>query len=113
MATATRRNFADLWNAWQWRSIRNCPGRFTLAIDERRLPMSELVGGEQIQLHRVSAARDPVLIAQLSDGGVISYAHPDGTYMHTLNARAGFERKLRQLGIPSLAESASRNPGGH
>jgi hypothetical protein len=113
MATAMHRSFADLWSAWQWRPIRNCPGRFSLAIDDRRLPMSELVGERDIQQHRVSAARDPVLIAQLSDGGVISYARPDGTYMHTLNTRAGFERKLCQLGIPSLAESASRRAGGH
>ena len=44
-------------------------------------------------------ARDPVVIAQLRDGGIISYVKPDGRYLHTLATPEAFERKLRQLGF--------------
>jgi hypothetical protein len=53
--------------------------------------------------HLVTAARDPVLVASMDDGGLISYRKPDGTFVHTLNSREGFERKLQQLGIIPLA----------
>jgi hypothetical protein len=48
---------------------------------------------------RVARARDIVLVARLTDGGLISYKRADGTYLHTLNTVSGFERKLMQLGI--------------
>jgi hypothetical protein len=47
----------------------------------------------------VPTARDPVVVGRLDQGGLISYQRRDGTYVHTLNTQAGFERKLRQLGI--------------
>ena len=47
----------------------------------------------------VPGARDPVVVTSLADGGLISYRKPDGTYVHTLNSPAGFQRKLQQLGI--------------
>jgi hypothetical protein len=53
----------------------------------------------QLAEHRVTAAKDPVIVASLDDGGLISYRKPDGTFVHTLNSREGFERKLQQLGI--------------
>jgi hypothetical protein len=53
----------------------------------------------QVTEHLVAAAKDPVIVAPLADGGLISYRKADGTYVHTLNSREGFERKLRQLGI--------------
>ena len=49
--------------------------------------------------HLVAAAKDLVMVAPLTDGGLISYRKPDGVYIHTLNSREGFERKLQQLGI--------------
>jgi hypothetical protein len=49
--------------------------------------------------HLVPTAKDPVVVAPLNDGGLISYRKPDGTYLHTLNSREGYERKLQQLGI--------------
>ena len=47
----------------------------------------------------VAAARDPVHVAALDGGGLISYARPDGSWAHTLNTPEGFARKLAQLGI--------------
>ena len=49
--------------------------------------------------HIVVTAEDPVVVAVFEDGGLISYRKPNGTYVHTLNSRDGFERKLQQLGI--------------
>jgi hypothetical protein len=93
-------SFAALWDAWTWEPIANCPGRFKLAGADARLPVAALAGGGvTVQVHRVPAARDEVHIARFTDGGIISYLRPDGTYVHTLNTAAGFSRKLSQLGI--------------
>ena len=57
---------------------------------------------EQMQYGRerlTRAAKDPVIVTPFEDGGLISYRKADGTFLHTLNTREGFERKLRQLGI--------------
>ena len=42
-------------------------------------------------------ARDPVIVTPFEDGGLISYRKPDSLFLHTLNTREGFERKLAQL----------------
>jgi hypothetical protein len=97
--TIARPSFADLWASWQWLPIRNCSGRFRLTGSERNLPLSALVGDTPIARYRVVAVRDAVLIVHLRDGGPISYERPDGTYAHTLNTPAGFQRKLQELGI--------------
>lgn len=91
-------SFADLWAAWSWQAIRGCPGRFSLS-DKPRLPISALIGDAPVERYEVATARDPVLVAELKDGGIISYARVDGTFMHTLNTPMGFHRKLGQLGI--------------
>ena len=49
--------------------------------------------------HVCGAAKDPVIVTPFEDGGLIWYRKADGTFLHTLNTREGFERKLRQLGI--------------
>jgi hypothetical protein len=68
------------------------------------VPPAELVRtGVTVTEHVPAAARDPVVVARLDDGGLISYRRPDGTYLHTLNTREGFERKLQQLGIVTKA----------
>jgi hypothetical protein len=55
----------------------------------------------------VAQAKDIVVVAQLEDGGLISYKKIDGTYLHTLNTVEGFSRKLSQLGILLSARSSS------
>ena len=63
-------------------------------------PPEEMVrdanGGSE---HKCVTARDPVIITPCDDGGLISYRKAGGLFLHTLNTREGFERKLHQLGI--------------
>ncbi|WP_414463303.1 hypothetical protein [Hyphomicrobium sp. DY-1] len=93
-------SFAFVFAAWEWRPIRNCPGRYALHNRTPRLPISELIGEMPTTVHRTDAARDLVIVARIDGGGVISYLRNDGTVLHTLNTPDGFTRKLRQLGVP-------------
>ena len=92
--------FAALFDRWAWRQIPNCPGRYVLAAGPVATPAEDIVpgatGGSQ---HVCGTAPDPVIVTPFQDGGLISYSKADGTFLHTLNTREGFERKLRQLGI--------------
>jgi hypothetical protein len=82
-----------------WKPIRGCPGRLVLdGLSERTV--EELAGLTSPALARTSnVARDPIVVAQLPDGGLISYVKPDGRYLHTLATPEAFERKRRQLGF--------------
>lgn len=92
--------FAELQSRWSWRPIPNCPGRFLFSAGPTRLAPAEIISpGVCVTEHIVAAAKDPVVIAVFVDGGLISYRKHDGTYLHTLNTREGFERKLQQLGL--------------
>jgi hypothetical protein len=93
-------SFDQLSAAWPWRPIPGCPGRFVLRGQQRDLPPEALVGaGAAVARFRVAAARDPVLVLAIKGGGLISYARPDGSFVHTLNTEEGLRRKLEQLGI--------------
>jgi hypothetical protein len=93
--------FSELFERWAWRPIPNCPGRYVLAAGPVAAAPADLVpgssGGSE---HLCAAARDPVIATPFEDGGLISYRKADGLFLHTLNTREGFERKLRQLEIP-------------
>ena len=92
--------FEELKSRWDWKEIPNCPGRFILAQKETRFSPAALVDSlvEPCEF-QVAGAKDPVIVVQLTDGGLISYRKQDGSYLHTLNTRVGFRRKLQQLGI--------------
>jgi hypothetical protein len=93
-------NFEDLMKRWEWKPIRNCPGRFILTGTSPDLSVGELLGVEiETRSFKVDAARDTVIVAKIDGGGLISYSRIDGSYLHTLNTSEGFERKLLQLGI--------------
>lgn len=93
-------SFDELKTKWDWKPIHNCPGRYILSGPQGTLPPAGLLGHEvQLNEFRVARAKDIVVVARLRDGGIISYKRADGTYLHTLNTVAGFERKLMQLGI--------------
>jgi hypothetical protein len=93
-------SFDQLKLGWDWWPIQNCPGRYILRGTQRDLSPRDLVGEEvEVSAYRVEAAKDTVLVARLDKGGLISYKKPDGSFVHTLNTPAGFERKLLQLGI--------------
>lgn len=92
--------FDELLTKWNWKPIRNCPGRFLLSGVRSDLPPEALVGPETgLFEFYVETARDKVMVAQLDEGGLISYKRADGTYLHTLNSAEGFSRKMLQLGI--------------
>jgi hypothetical protein len=92
--------FDELMGAWTWKPLRNCPGRYVLDDAAYELRPQEILGDEAEAFeHRVPAARDAVWVAELPDGGLISYRRDDGSYLHTLNTPEGFRRKLAQLGI--------------
>jgi len=94
------KTFDELSRTWQLGPIRNCPGRFVLRTGPIELSPRELLESEtEIAAFKVSSAKDTVLVARIKGGGLISYRRADGTYLHTLNTLAGFERKLRGLGI--------------
>ncbi len=97
--------FDQLKARWRWAPIRDCPGRFVLALPGRPghgtiLTPADVAGqGLVTGTFAPAAARDAVVVARLDAGGLISYRRRDGTYVHTLNTPEGFARKLAQLGI--------------
>lgn len=107
--------FSELWKRWPWRPIRNCPGRYVCPPEACSGALDELAGVHcSVREFRSGRARDPVLIAALEDGGLISYRKPDGTFLHTLNTREGFLRKLEQLGagVERLNPASPADSGG-
>ena len=94
-----RMDFGALFSQHAWRPIRNCPGRYALAAGAVAVSPRELVSTAQSQEFRCAAARDPVIVTALPDGGLISYKRADGSFLHTLSTAEGFARKLAQLGI--------------
>ena len=92
--------FDELMARWEWKPIRNCPGRYVLTLSDQFISFERLLGGNyQIHSFACSTAKDTVLVFPLEDGGLISYAREDGSVLHTLNTAEGFARKLAQLGI--------------
>jgi len=91
--------YASLAAAGPWRALRYCPGR-SVWQGRSDLTPAALAGAEApVQIFRVEQAPDPVHVLALADGGLISYARADGTFVHTLNTPEGFARKLDDLGI--------------
>jgi hypothetical protein len=90
----------ELLAAYQWKPVRNCPGRYVLEKPQPAISPGQLaqVSCAPAEFH-VQAAKDMVLVMPLDGGGLITYRRADGTYFHTLNIEFGFERKLAQLGI--------------
>ena len=92
--------FKKLYSEHLWRAIPNCPGRYVLELGSVTSRPQELAEVETRPIEfKVAAARDPVLVLRFVDGGLISYRHTDGKYLHTLNNESGFRRKIEQLGI--------------
>jgi hypothetical protein len=92
--------FAALFERWAWRPIPHCPGRYVLAAGPVATSPADLVpGAEGVSEHVCVTAKDPVIVTPFEDGGLISYRKADGRFLHTLNTRQGFERKLRQLTV--------------
>lgn len=93
-------SFDQLFSSHSWRPIRNCPGRYVLQGGLSTVSVSDLIESAlDPEEYRSSAAPDPVIVAEIPDGGIISYRRPNGAYVHTLNTPDGFARKLLQLNI--------------
>ena len=92
-------NFDDLFRMWAWLPIRGCPGRFKLKHPQPLSPAALLGPQHPLDEYRTIHARDPIIVAKITGGGLISYRRSDGTYVHTLNTPEGFQRKLEQLEI--------------
>jgi hypothetical protein len=95
----SRTTFEDLRERFPWRPLRGCPGRYVMAGAARAASPRELFG--PLAFHETSSARAPdrIIVAEVEGGGIISYAKPDGTFVHTLGDSAGFRRKLAALGL--------------
>ena len=94
-------SFDSVLKAWDWRPIRNCPGRLILAGTPSLLSPGEIAGSDiETTEFRATSARDMVVVAEIEGGGLISYRRADGSWVHTLNTPEGFARKLAQLGRP-------------
>lgn len=94
--------FDELMRAWNWKPIRNCPGRYLLCDVAHDLRPEEIIGFEvEANEFNVEAAKDTVLVLKLEEGGLITYRRQDGSFLHTLNTEEGFRRKLSQLRIDS------------
>ena len=91
----------------EWMPIRDRPGRFVLRGMPLTFSVSDLLGdGVDARQFQSPKAKDVVWVVCLEDGGMISYCRPTGTWLHTLNTKEGFRRKLKQLEI-SLYESVA------
>jgi hypothetical protein len=99
--------YASLLAAGPWRPIPNCPGRLVWRGRRDLAPRDLLGAGVPVRIFHVDTAVDPVHIARLDDGGLISYARPDGAFVHTLNTPGGLARKLADLGIDPASVSRS------
>jgi hypothetical protein len=92
--------YNHLLNAWEWKPIRNCPGRLVLRQANPHIRLEDLLTSPVDALEfKTASARDRVLVVRLDKGGLISYHRSDGSFLHTLNSPEGFQRKLAQLGI--------------
>jgi hypothetical protein len=94
----SKASFEQVYSARSWHPISNCPGRYVLR-GSGSLSVEAIAGEIEVTEYRTDAAKDPVLVAALDGGGIISYRRQDGALVHTLNTEEGFARKLKQLGI--------------
>jgi len=92
-------NFFEVFTGYNWKSIRSCPGRYVLDPADQKKFNHYYQTLEGVREYKVKEASDPVLVCSLKDGGIISFRHNDGFFVHTLNNSDGFFRKLNQLGI--------------
>jgi hypothetical protein len=102
--------FDRFFAAFDWRPIRNCPGRFVVSRALDSTAPTEVVaivlGPSLDDRARVRTqvaqrpGRDGLVLTRFTDesGGLLSYVK-SGSFVHTLNAADGWVRKLSALGI--------------
>jgi hypothetical protein len=93
-------SFRDIFGKYQWREIRNCPGRYCAKDIPPNCTVSKLLEEPVTeQLQSSPRAKDFVIITPMEHGGIISFKRRDGSYLHTLNTPEGFARKRADLGL--------------
>ncbi len=92
-------NFQEIFEKYQWKAIKNCPGRYTLVGGTVSASPTEFLHAEvKVRKLEQSKASDEVLVVHFDDGcGLLSYRKDDGTYLHTLNSESGLKRKIADL----------------
>lgn len=82
-----------------WKEIPNCPGRFLLIGGRSETSLENLTESKNPVVEiKTGAVPDKVFTLEFEDGGgIISYLKNDGKFIHTLNTKEGFKRKLEQL----------------
>lgn len=61
---------------------------------------TEMLGSREAwREYECKGVPDPVLVAPIPGGGLISYRRSDGRFVHTLGDEEGFLRKLVDLGL--------------
>ena len=91
-------SFASLKSMYEWKPIRNCPGRFVLQGGISSIA-PEVFGGAPPRVFNNTPLPDPVVVIPVMGGGIISYQKSANTYIHTLCDAEGFERKLNSMGV--------------
>ena len=91
--------FQKIFEKWDWKPIRNCPGRYMLAGGVSDLTVSEIAGNDSpVFEYRSDVVPDSFLVMKFDDGGgIISYRKGESSFLHTLNDEDGLTRKLDQL----------------
>ena len=97
-------SFAKLFHLYAWKEIANCPGRYVLRKkDNEQLKLvspNELLNKQiPIDIFNSEMCPDQIHIGRFVDGGLLSYAKSDGTFVHTLNNPEGLNRKINHLRI--------------
>ena len=104
--------FSELLNAYSWKEICNCPGRYLLTKEDHqrlRFVLPNAILNEQVSIEMFTSAicRDRVHIGKLPDGGLLSYEKSDGSFVHTLNNVSGLRRKMDHLNIQFYDETVN------
>ncbi|KAH9130695.1 hypothetical protein LEN26_008279 [Aphanomyces euteiches] len=102
----------ELWEAWPWKMIPNCPGRYVVKKNKvlAAMPLEDVLATLTTKPKRViettsEKPSDQVHVAVFADGGgVITYCKSNGAFVHTLNTQSGLERKLAGLGLSSCLD---------
>lgn len=88
-------SFQKIRETYFCKEIHGCPGRFII----RDIHDASLFDTLAPREYTLPNARDPVVVAEIEGGGLISFKKTDGYFIHTLNTPEGFRRKLVMLGI--------------
>lgn len=112
--------FITLYNFFSWRMITNCTGRYTCRDHSkvsslRPIELLRNAGVESIVIDRLkqyfirfeNETKDPIYVIPFEEGttGIITYVKMNEynetttRYVHTLNSRSGFERKLHAINV--------------